>query len=129
MVFGNAFTPAYPAAPTARWYALSGRAFDFAVHSPSTSWIDAPAIYIFAKYVGSQWVALYVGEANNLQARLIGHEKWETAVLLGMIGVHVLFHHGTEAERKADESDLIAALNPPLNVRSRMSGLGLGLLG
>jgi len=78
------------------------------------------AVYLFSKAQGGQFVPLYIGKAENLRSRLIGHERMAEALRLG--ATHLLTHkpgygdkvHYLEAERR-----LIAHYNPVLNVQHR----------
>jgi hypothetical protein len=115
-----------PKRPIAMWWTDGGRPIAFSTYGTQDWWPSGPAIYVFGKYIGSQWVALYIGEAENLRARLTNHEKWSAAVALGMNGVHVHHHIGTEAQRKADEAALIRAYRPTLNIQHNAGLAGLG---
>ena len=98
------------------WPGKSG-VYTFEVLKMDGNWNVIPGIYIFAKEVSlGAWKALYVGEAVSFKNRLtVSHEKWSSAVLMGATHVHALIVQGSEIERKRIESDLILALDPPLN--------------
>jgi hypothetical protein len=61
-------------------------------------------------------------ESENLKERIPRHECWPEAVRLG--ATHVLAHTTPAGEqvRCAEEQDLIALWNPPLNVQHRTTG-------
>lgn len=79
--------------------------------------------YAFLKPTGpNTFVPLYFGEAENLKDRLRNHERWPEAM---RAGATVIVTHTTPAgasARLAEERDLIAKWNPPLNVHHRTTG-------
>lgn len=81
-----------------------------------------PGNYIMAKHLGNgQWAAVYVGSTPNggtLRDRIPGHEKWFSAVALGATRIWAHINNDPVA-MLAEEQDLIARLNPPLNVQYR----------
>ena len=93
---------------------------------------DEPGNYIMAKRLDNgTWEALYIGSTpygGTLQARLPNHEKWESAQRLGATVIWAHTHHN-ETMMLAEERELIAALNPPLNVQHRTTPDGLVGLG
>ena len=73
---------------------------------------------MFAKETSTGWVPLYIGIADDLSARIPGHERWAEAKRLG--ATHVLAHtEPSKAKREAEEKALIALCNPPLNTQHR----------
>jgi hypothetical protein len=79
--------------------------------------------YVFAKQLpNGNFVPLYFGVADDLRARIPGHEKWVEALLLG--ATHVMGHSTPAGEpaRLAEERDLIQYWHPPLNVQHRQIG-------
>lgn len=89
---------------------------------------DEPGNYIMAKPLeNGRWKAIYVGSTPNggtLQSRLPSHEKWEAAQKLGATTIWTHTNHNAAA-RSAEEQDLIANLNPPLNVQHRTKPVAL----
>jgi hypothetical protein len=85
--------------------------------------LDVGGNYGFLKPTGnSHWSPLYFGQADNLRNRLRNHDRWAEAVRLGAT---VIVTHTTpagELARLAEERDLIAKWNPPLNVHHRTTG-------
>jgi hypothetical protein len=77
---------------------------------------DSGGIYVFVKrHFGFFLQPLYVGKAENLRGRLLGHEKWGKAWwILGATERHVM-RVGSEDERRLIEEDLIRGLKPRLN--------------
>jgi hypothetical protein len=79
--------------------------------------------YIYAKQLPTgRFLPLYIGQASSLQVRIPGHEVWAEAVRLGV--THVFSHVTPAGERArcAEEADLIAFWNPPLNKQHRTAG-------
>jgi excinuclease UvrABC nuclease subunit len=89
--------------------------YDFLICDYSTQWNNSPGIYIFAglneRY---NWVAYYVGQADNFQNRIPSHEKWELAQSHGATHVHVM-EVLQESDRDMVERRLIQACQPILN--------------
>jgi hypothetical protein len=77
---------------------------------------DSGGIYVFVKRHFAFFLEpLYVGKAENLRSRLLGHEKWGKAWwILGATERHVM-RVGSETERRMIEEDLIRGLKPPMN--------------
>jgi hypothetical protein len=77
---------------------------------------DSGGIYVFVKRHFAFFLQpLYVGKAENLRSRLLGHEKWGKAWwILGATERHVM-RIGSETERRMIEEDLIRGLKPPMN--------------
>src|SRR5262249_27283175 len=76
--------------------------------------------YAFVRQLtNGNFTPLYFGQAENLQARIPCHERWDDAKRAG--ATHVMAHttQGGEAARLAEERDLIQQWNPPLNVQHR----------
>jgi hypothetical protein len=79
--------------------------------------------YVFLKQLpNGNFVPVYFGQAEDLNDRLPGHERWAEAVRLG--ATHVAAHTTPAGEqaRLDEERDLIERWNPPLNVQHRTTG-------
>jgi hypothetical protein len=95
--------------------------------------LDAPRVassikaiagnYVFLKRLANgNYLPVYVGQADNLQARLPTHERFDDAV---RAGASVVVAHSTpngEPARLAEERDLIQKWNPALNTHHRTMG-------
>jgi hypothetical protein len=77
---------------------------------------DSGGIYVFVRRDFAFFLhALYVGKAENLRGRLVGHEKWGKAWwILGATERYVM-KVGSETERRMIEEDLIRGLKPRMN--------------
>ncbi len=76
--------------------------------------------YAFVKRLANgNYVPLYFGQAENLQNRIPQHERWADAARAGATDVMAHSKQGGETVRCAEEQDLIARWNPPLNAQHR----------
>jgi hypothetical protein len=98
---------------------LSGRIYLYGVYDYNGSWNDIPGNYAFAHKNGQGfWVLSYLGIADSYSNRMCSHERWLDARMLG--ATHVLAHVNKDVKaREAEERDLIAKYNPPLNTQNR----------
>jgi hypothetical protein len=82
--------------------------------------LDQTGNYGFLKPTGgNNYTPLYFGKADSLRDRHKNHERWREAVALGAT---VIVAHTTPAGVQAclaEERDLIAKWNPPMNVHHR----------
>jgi excinuclease UvrABC nuclease subunit len=89
----------------------------FTVYAHGTSWNDDAGVYIFAGLNSqNQWVALYVGQADNFRNRIPQHEQWTRAVRLGATHVHAMVVP-LAGNRDKLEEELIQAFQPQLNTQ------------
>jgi hypothetical protein len=79
--------------------------------------------YVFLKQLpDGKYLPVYIGQADDLSKRLPNHERFDDAV---KAGASLVVTHSTpagELPRLAEERDLIAKWNPPLNVHHRTTG-------
>src|SRR5713101_7429409 len=62
--------------PTIQWPGRSGSRYQYWIYPLGTSFKEKPGNYIFAKEVQpGRWRPIYVGQTENLGARLPAHEK------------------------------------------------------
>jgi len=93
---------------------------------------DEPGNYLFVQFLGgTSWKVIYAGstpDGGTLRSRLPSHEKIDAAKRLG--ATHVFAHiNDNHLAMVTEEKDVIANLNPPLNVQHRTSqGAGARLL-
>jgi phage gp45-like len=105
---------------------VSGAVYTYQAYDPATTtWNDVAGNYAFGRLsspsLGSQSVViLYLGETESCKTRLSSHEAWDDAVRLHRADV-ILARVNTNGagHRKAEEKDLIATYNPPLNTQHR----------
>lgn len=80
--------------------------------------------YVFVKKAGILgFTPLYFGEAEELLNRLLGHEKLQSALNLGMNQIHVFYTSAIKTERTAIETDLRRAYATPLNDQGTSKGI------
>ncbi|MYB00057.1 hypothetical protein F4X90_10335 [Candidatus Poribacteria bacterium] len=104
--------------------------YNFEVYPPDTSFNAVGGVYIFAKYVPSQYgtgtyVPLYIGQTISLRNRILEHQhhgKWKCAENYGVncICVH---QDANSQSRREKEADLLAVNHPPCNKRLPLSVL------
>jgi hypothetical protein len=101
----------------------SGRKYNYLIPQigPGFSWLHQSGNYAFVRIAGLVH-PLYFGECEDFATRGMppAHERWAEAVQK-YGATHLLSHltPGPELTRKAEEKDLIAAYNPPMNVQHR----------
>ncbi len=79
--------------------------------------------YVFVKKQGLDYIPLYFGEAESLLERILGHEKWERAINLGINQIHASFTSTNKSQRTAIETDLRRMHRTPLNDQPTGQGL------
>jgi hypothetical protein len=108
---------------------LLGR-YSYQVCDPNLPWAASGGCYVFARKEGNHLHILRVGKCDSFKSRPMppGHECWSDAIRSHRAS-HVLARQVlTEADRVAEEQDLIAAYNPPMNVQHRTGQTGLPAL-
>lgn len=101
--------------------------YTYQVCDPALPWATSGGCYVFARKEGNLFRILSVGKCDSFKSRPMppGHECWSDAIRKHG-ATHVLARQVlTEAERVAEEQDLIAAYNPPMNVHHRTGVAGL----
>jgi hypothetical protein len=94
---------------------------EFFVYDPKhgIAWNDVSGLYIFTGLNERiRWVALYIGQTDSFKERMLPHERWEEAVLIGATHVHAMAVP-LAASRDRIEEELIQAYQPSLNVHFR----------
>lgn len=122
--------------PTMILTGQTGRTYEYQVHPVDATWTDHPGCYVFiantmnSLYASSTSVVLYIGQTDSLQRRIGEHKDdvWAAAVRHG--ASHVLARVVlNEAERLAEERDLIRSYLPRLNTQHVPDQPPLGLAG
>ena len=110
----------------------SGSAYQFQFFGMREALPQRPGIYMFVKQgMIFENESIYVGQSQNFVSRpgigMSAHERAAEAKRLGatVIALHPL---GSQAQRDLAERDLIAGLNPPLNVHHRNNAFHGGIL-
>lgn len=84
------------------------------IHPIGTSYFSVPGIYLFVAWSGSSWMPIYIGQTNDLQARLTNHPQEKAARAKG--ATHILTRIvNTQAERDREEVYLIGRFKPVCN--------------
>jgi predicted GIY-YIG superfamily endonuclease len=100
---------------TFQWSGKSGKEYKYWIYPINTEFKDSPGNYIFAKEAKpGHWSPVYIGQTNSLNTRLSAHEKEACAKRNGATHIHAHMSGG-EAERLAEEKDLITRWKPPCN--------------
>jgi hypothetical protein len=106
------------------WIGRSGWTYGyfFLKDTSAAGIVPEPGNYAFVRQLANgNWTPIYFGIAENLRGRIPNHERLAEAVRLG--ATHIMGHTTpNEASRVAEEQDLIAYWNPPLNVHYRTTG-------
>lgn len=102
---------------TCVWTGASGQKYTYEVYDFGTVFREVPGNYAVTKRdTQSRHTVLYFGESENLNQRCCGtHEKWEAAIRLGATNIQAHRGSSNKSVRCAEESDLVANYNPPLN--------------
>jgi hypothetical protein len=103
---------------------ISGAKYVYETYDINTVWNPLPGNYAFAD---AALRIKYVGQTDNFAKRFSNHEKWPEAVKYGATQILARVNQQGEIARKAEETDLIRAYNPPCNVQ-QSSTAGLGTL-
>ena len=79
---------------------------------------DQPGNYMFVRRANQGWLPVYIGIADNLRQRILGHEVWVEAHRCG--ATHVMGHTQQDrVARESEERDLIGHWNPQCNTHHR----------
>ena len=103
---------------TCTWTSGSGVGYAYIIYPINGTFPSAPGNYILAKETAAGWVALYIGQTNNLRRRmfeLARHERLECATRLGMTHIHVHVNSDGEHASRIEEMDLIERYRPACN--------------
>jgi hypothetical protein len=89
----------------------------------TAGWQAVAGNYAFLKQLtNGNYLPVYIGQADNLQARLPCHDRFDDAI---RAGASLVVAHSTpagESARLAEEQDLIRKWNPALNTHHRTTG-------
>ncbi len=77
-------------------------------------------IFIYARKVGKDWQAIYIGESANLSTRLSFNEIAADALLSGATDIHIMQLDASATTRRDITERLIATNHPSLNEEERI---------
>jgi hypothetical protein len=90
------------------WTGASGKSYTYQVFdNPPHFKPNQDGNYIYAKVVNNMWVPIYIGEGSLSDGCYAGHHQAPCIAQEGATHVHAHFN-GDEANRKAEEEDLLA---------------------
>ena len=101
---------------TIEWPGQSGKKYLHYIHLIGTDFRPIGGNYIFSKLnAQGQWVAVYIGQTNDLNARFADHHADPCIKRNGATHVHV---HGNDNQqsRLNEESDLLSKFNTYCNI-------------
>ena len=90
--------------------------YEFSVYPIHAKPRRAHAIYLFCCSKEGRYEPVYIGEAEDLHSRLVGHERLVEA---GRLGATDLLVHSSDFDYIEAERRFIARYNPILNVQHR----------
>ena len=106
------------------WPGKTGNYRYWFIENPTAAGIVAAGgNYMFVKRLpNGNWLPVYIGQADDLKARIPTHERWADARRAG--ATHVMAHTKPAGEqaRLDEERDLIAYWSPQLNTHHRPTG-------
>ncbi|TQF00205.1 MAG: GIY-YIG nuclease family protein [Spiribacter salinus] len=92
----------------------SGRNYKFMIYPRTTAWAHVPGVYVVLRDKGATWGTIYIGQTDDLAARLASHHKEPCFNRHGW--THLGYHHeSSEAQRRIIEQDLLARYICPCN--------------
>jgi predicted GIY-YIG superfamily endonuclease len=98
------------------WSGNFGKTYKYWIYRIGTSFKDEAGNYIYAKQtMPGIWRPVYIGQTSSLQTRLADHENESCVKHNGATHVHAHISSSSEAERKAEERDLIMKWEPACN--------------
>jgi hypothetical protein len=103
-------------ADSIQWPGKSGAQYQYWIYPLGSTFNSSPGNYIYSKLTGAGWIPLYMGQTNDLGVRLANHEKDSEARRNGATHIHA-HTSGNEAQRLAEEKDLILRWQPVCNDR------------
>ena len=99
---------------TITWTTPKGNRYEYTPYAIGTKFNNVGGNYVYAYQKQNSWYATYIGQTNDLGARLSNHEKQACAVKNG--ATHILVRtNGSEASRLTEEAEMIALCKPVCN--------------
>lgn len=110
------------------WTGLSGAKYryHFLADTSGAGLHSQPGNYMFVRQTNLEknwWSPVYIGVADDLRGRVMGHEVWAEAQRRG--ATRVMAHlQADRTKRESEERDLIGNWNPVCNTQHRTSRAG-----
>ncbi len=102
--------------PTIHWSGESGKTYKYWIHPLNTTFLAKPGNYIFSKKnASSKWVAIYVGQTQDLSSRFTNHHQEECVDGQGATHIHVHTNESGKQARLDEETDIRCNYNPHCN--------------
>lgn len=94
---------------TITWKGASGEDYKYWIYPIGKDFDQVPGNYIFAKEGNpNQWYPIYIGETGDLSERFDNHHRITCIKRNGATHIHAHKSSGVAADRRLEESDLIA---------------------
>lgn len=101
---------------THNWSGKSGQEYVYRIYKLPPRLKTLPGNYIFAKQTSvGGWVAVYVGETDNLRERFDQHDALPCIRQHEATHLHAHATEGDETARRSEVDDLVAIWQPPCN--------------
>ena len=103
------------ATQTVDWPGASGKKYRYWIHDLPPNFKAVAGNYIFAKLnAQGRWEPVYIGHTGDLSERFDNHHAMPCIRRNNATHIHA-HTSGGEADRLAEEADLLANFNPPCN--------------
>jgi len=101
---------------TIQWDGKAGKTYKYWIYRIGQQLKAVPGNYVFAKETESnRFRPIYVGETANLSERFDNHHKMDCIKANGATHICAHVNETGEANRRAEEQDIIAKWNPVCN--------------
>ena len=98
------------------WPGVSGKTYEFQVHSLDASFRPLPGVYIYARHLpDGDWDPVYIAQTRDLHQRLEGHVSRADAISKGATHLHAHYCSAGPAARCGEEHDLVSRWQPVCN--------------
>ena len=99
-----------------RWLGKSGQFYTYQIYELPHNFKALPGNYIFAKETGpTKWIPIYIGQSIDLSVAFDQHHSMPCIQEYAATHIHAHANVSGEADRCAEEQDLIARWNAPCN--------------
>jgi len=98
------------------WEGTSGKKYKYWIYKIDTTFEAVAGNYVFARNIDQKyWQPVYIGQTSDLSERFDDHHKMPCIKQEEATHIHVHKSSDNEAERLAEESDLVKKWNPICN--------------